>query len=119
MRISSIMARKEVIPSLENALESGFSELKGGEENIIIEHSDESKQSNIKHEPAYGLKINAEESRETFISKPIKATKKIVEDSIEVKEQPGEIDETTVVTSKTEILDSPTSNIGDDFDVSW
>ncbi len=119
MRISSIMARKDVIPSLENTLESGFSELKGGEEDIIVEHSDESKQPNIEYEPAYGLKINAEESRETFISKPIKATKKIVENSIEVKEQPGDIEETTVVTSKTEILDSPTSNIGDDFDVSW
>lgn len=119
MRISSIMVRKDIIPSLENALESGFSELKGGEENIIVEHGDESKQPNMEHEPAYGLKINAEENRETFIAKPIKATKKVVEDSIQVKEEPSDGEETVLIASKTEILDSPTSNIGDDFDVSW
>ena len=113
------MAKKGEIPSLENALESGFSELKSGEENIKVEKSENPSTENIGYDHSYGLKINSEEKRERFISKPIKATKTIVEKPIDVKiEQKGAV-ETPVVKNKKEVLDSPSSNIGDDFDVSW
>ena len=113
------MARKGEIPSLENALESGFSELKSGEENIKVEKSKNPSKENIGYDHSYGLKINSEEKRERFISKPIKATKTIVEKSIDVKIEQEEVSDAPVVKNKKEVLDSPTSNIGDDFDVSW
>ena len=113
------MARKDEIPSLENALESGFSELKSGEENIIVEKSKNTIKEDFEYGRSYGLKIDAEESRERFISKPIKATKTIVEKPIDVKLEQKVVGEVPIIDNKKEILDSPTSNIGDDFDVSW
>ena len=112
------MVKKDVIPNLENALESGFSELKTGEENIKVDKSEIKKYEDEKFEGTYGLKINAEESRTKFISKPIGATKKTVEIPIEVK-----VDEEKKVAigaiEKIEILETPSSTLGDDFDVSW
>ena len=113
------MARKDEIPSLENALESGFSELKSGEQNIKVENKKNQSKENDEYDRSYGLKIDAEENRERFISKPIKATKTIVEKPIDIKVEQEKISETPVVENKKKILNSPTSNIGDDFDVSW
>jgi hypothetical protein len=112
------MAKKDIIPNLENALESGFSELKTGEENIKIEKSHKPKEENERFDHSYGVKINAEENRGTFISKPIKATKQVVERSIEFKEKEPKNEQQEIIT-KIEILDAPSSKIGDDFDVSW
>ena len=112
------MAKKDIIPNLENALESGFSELKTGEENIKIEKSDKPKEENERFDHSYGVKINAEENRGTFISKPIKATKQVVERSIEFKEKEPKNEQQEIII-KTEVLDTPSSKIGDDFDVSW
>ena len=113
------MARKDEIPSLENALESGFSELKSGEQNIKVEKKKNQSKKNDEYDRSYGLKIDAEENRERFISKPIKATKTIVEKPIDSKVEQKKVSSTPVDKNKKEILDSPTSNIGDDFDVSW
>tara|TARA_S200000501_G_scaffold66870_1_gene58247 strand:- start:4922 stop:5260 length:339 start_codon:yes stop_codon:yes gene_type:complete len=112
------MARNKDIPNLEAALERDFSELKAGEENIKIEES-KKKVSEEVLEPKYGLKIDAVESREKFISKPIEATKKIVEDSIEVKQNEDTKKEDVAPIKEKEILNEPTSKIGDDFDVGW
>ena len=112
------MARKDVIPNLENALESGFSELKTGEGNIKIEKHEEPKKENERFDHSYGMKINAEENRGKFISKPIKATKQVVEKSIEFKEKEPKNEQQEIII-KTEVLDTPSSKIGDDFDVSW
>ncbi|MBT4924194.1 MAG: hypothetical protein HOI28_07270 [Euryarchaeota archaeon] len=112
------MARKDVIPNLENALESGFSELKTGEGNIKIEKPEEPKKENERFDHSYGMKINAEENRGKFISKPIKATKQVVEKSIEFKEKEPKNEQQEIII-KTEVLDTPSSKIGDDFDVSW
>ncbi len=112
------MVKKDIVPNLESALESGFSELKSGEENIKVEKSEVIKPENEKFEGTYGLKINAEENRTKFISKPIKATKKIVEASIEVEDEEPEV-EIVAVIEKKEILEAPSSKLGDDFDVSW
>jgi hypothetical protein len=112
------MARKDVIPNLENALESGFSELKTGEGNIKIEKPEEPKKENERFDHSYGMKINAEENRGKFISKPIKAPKQVVEKSIEFKEKEPKNEQQEIII-KTEVLDTPSSKIGDDFDVSW
>lgn len=113
------MARKDEIPSLENVLERSFSELNSGEQNIVVEKSKNSIKKDIEYGRSYGLKIDAEESRKRFISKPIKATKTIVEKAIDAKKEEKVMSEATIVDNKKQVLDSPTSNIGDDFDVSW
>jgi hypothetical protein len=112
------MARSKDIPNLEAALERDFSELKAGEENIKLEKSEKVILEDVL-EPKYGLKIDAIESREKFISKPIEATKKIVEEPIDVK-QDGDVKNDDVKhVEERKILSEPTSKIGDDFDVGW
>ena len=44
------MARKDEIPSLENALESGFSELKSGEQNIKVENKKNQSKENDEYD---------------------------------------------------------------------
>ncbi len=119
MGVSSIMARKDEVPSLEDALESGFSELKAGEENIKVEKVDVLDSKKEDYDPSYGVVINAKEDRKTFISKPIKATKKVVEKSLEVKEVKVSKEKSLDKVTEKKILPTPTSNIGDDFDVAW
>jgi len=110
------MAGKKKMPSLENALEAGFSELNAGEENIVIEEKATQKVDSEQHVPEYGLKINVEENREVFFAKPIRATMKTVEESIDTT---PEIVEEVEVVVKQEVLDSPSSKMGDDFAVDW
>jgi hypothetical protein len=110
------MARKENVPSLEGALEVGFFELKKGEGNIKIEEGPQPSLDIEKHKPGYGVKINAKETRDVFVSKPITATKQVVEKPIAVVEEIEEV----IVESKTQkVMASPSSKIGDDFDVDW
>ena len=112
------MARKEDVPNLEDALEKGFAELKVGEENIVI---DDEISVNDKDpiEPKYGLKIESVESRQKFISKPIQATKKIVEKPIDAKPIDVVKDDVDENLNIQKIVSSPSSKIGDDFDVGW
>ena len=112
------MARKEDVPNLEDALEKGFAELKVGEENIVI---DDKISVNDKDpiEPKYGLKIESVESRQKFISKPIQATKKTVEKPIDVKPIDVVKDEVDENFNVQKVVSSPSSKIGDDFDVGW
>ena len=112
------MARKEDVPNLEDALEKGFAELKVGEENIVI---DDKISVNDKDpiEPKYGLKIESVESRQKFISKPIQATKKTVEKPIDAKPIDVVKDEVDENFNVQKVVSSPSSKIGDDFDVGW
>ena len=112
------MARKEDVPNLEDALEKGFAELKVGEENIVI---DQKISVNDKDsiEPNYGLKIESVESRQKFISKPIQATKKTVEKPIDAKPIDVVKDDVEENLNRQKVVSSPSSKIGDDFDVGW
>lgn len=113
------MVRKKDVPNLEDALESSFSELNKGEENIKIEERPKKIQTELV-KPKYGLKIDSLESREKFISKPIAATKKIVDTPINATENKNvERNNDKKSVKEQKVLDSPTSNIGDDFDVGW
>ena len=112
------MVRKKGVPSLEGALEEGFSELKAGEENIKIDEKVSAIDKEVSN-PKYGLKINAVESRGKFISKPIKATKKIVDKPIDAKSETIVEDEENKNIVIQKVVNSPSSKIGDDFDVGW
>ena len=112
------MARNKDIPNLEAALERDFSELKAGEENIKIEERKNEVLEDVL-KPKYGLKIDSVEVREKFIPKPIEATKKIVEQPIEVKQDEDVKNDDVKHAKERKILNEPTSKIGDDFDVGW
>ena len=112
------MAQKREIPNIEDALEKGFAELKVGEERININLATEIIQED-KPKPQYGLKIDAVENRGKFISNSINATKKTVEKPIEVKQVTGKEDSQPAAVKEQKILDTPTSKVGDDFDVGW
>ena len=95
-------------PNLDDVLSEGFSEMKIGEENIVIAPTSEPKKS--EESPAskpidYGKKMQAKEDRESFVvAAPLTKT------DTKAEEQPE---------PKQEILKTPTSQLGDDFDVEW
>jgi len=130
----------ETIPNLEDTLASGFAELKIGESKIksaepnkeeAIEAPSPETQPTTASEPKYGYKIDAVESRQSFVVKPnsstletkggLDITSPAEEDRIAqekarleaevLAQQPQKI--------KQEIKDKPSSTIGDDFDVAW
>jgi hypothetical protein len=103
------MVGKKGTPNLEDALEISFSELKVGEENIQLDEKPGDEVKEIPSSPEYGLKINSEETRVSFISKPITGKKETKDEVLEEKP----------VLKDSRVLDSPTSKIGDDFAVDW
>ena len=95
-------------PNLDDALSEGFSEMKIGEENIVTVPTfepDESEESLVSKPIEYGKKIQTKEDRESFV-----VTAPLTETATKAEESPD---------IKPEILKTPTSQLGDDFDVEW
>lgn len=128
----------ETIPNLEDTLASGFAELKIGESNIkssepkkeqAIEAPSSETQPTIASEPKYGYKIDAVESRESFVVKPNSATME-TKQGLEII-SPAEEERIAQEKARQEALaqqpqkpqqevkDKPSSTIGDEFDVAW
>ena len=128
------------VPSLEDAVSGGFSEFKIGEKKF--KESEQNKEETIEHsaaetnpieksEPQYGYKIDAVESRESFVVKANSATME-VKQGLEII-SPAEEQRIAQEKSRLEaeilaqqpqkpqqqVKDKPTSTIGDDFDVAW
>lgn len=98
-------------PNLDDVLSKGFSELKIGEENIVSKNSDEpvvEEPSNDSNPIDYGKKIQSKEDRESFV-----VTAPAMGSSAE------EGKDTQSDEKKQDILKTPTSQLGDDFDVEW
>jgi len=129
----------ETIPNLEDALASGFAELKIGESKIkssepkeqTIEAPSSETQPTIASEPKYGYKIDAVEPRESFVVKPNSATletKRGLDITSPAEEERIAMENARLEAEalaqqpqkpKQEIKDKPSSTIGDDFDASW
>jgi len=130
----------ETIPNLEDALASGFAELKIGERNIkssepkkeqAIEAPSSETQPTIASEPKYGYKIDAVESRESFVVKPNSATTETKQglditspaEEERIAQEKARLEAEALALQpqkpKQEIKDKPSSTIGDDFDVAW
>ena len=112
------MATDEPIPELEDILEKNFSEMKIGEENFNLPNKELKKDIEEKKKIIYQEKYSSESQTGTIVVKPIKATKKIIDTPIEVKDE-EEDNEVEIVQEKVAILNKPSSSIGDDFDVGW
>ena len=130
----------ETIPNLEDALASGFAELKIGERNIkssepkkeqAIEAPSSETQPTIASEPKYGYKIDAVESRESFVVKPNSATTETKQglditspaEEERIAQEKARLEAEALAQQPQkpiqEIKDKPSSTIGDDFDVAW
>jgi hypothetical protein len=128
------------LPSLEDALASGFAELKIGESKINtsepineqpIDNSDQEIQPTSASEPKYGYKIDAVEPRQSFVVKPNSATLETKgglditspaeEDRVAQEKARLEAEALAQQPQKPqqEVKDKPSSTIGDEFDVAW
>ncbi len=130
----------DTIPNLEDAVSGGFSEFKIGEKKFkesqqnkeeIIEHSVVETNTIEKSEPKYGYKIDAVESRQSFVVKPnsatletkggLEITSPAEEERIAQEKARLEAEALAQQPQKPqqEVKDKPSSKIGDEFDVAW
>ena len=99
-------------PSLEDALEKGFSELKIGEANLseVTPPSSEKKDQPLPselHPIEYNKKYEAVEQREEFV----------VATPVHTKEEP--VAEEVLPHPPSPVLEQASTSIGDEFDVEW
>ena len=92
--------------------------MKIGEENFNLPNKELKKDIEEKKKIIYQEKYSSESQTGTIVVKPIKATKKIIDTPIEVKDE-EEDNEVEIVQEKVAILNKPSSSVGDDFDVGW
>jgi hypothetical protein len=126
------------IPNLEDAVSGGFSEFKIGEKKFkesqqnkeeIFENSVVETNTIEKSEPKYGYKIDAVESRQSFVVKPnsatleakegLEITSPAEEERIAQEKARLEALEKQPQKPQQEVKDKPSSKIGDEFDVAW
>jgi len=113
------MAKDEPIPELEEILQSNFSEMKIGEEKFSRSEPVEEKVTKDK-KIIYQERYSSENQTGTITVKPIKATKKIIDEPIKVRDEVlEEVVEGPIEKNVSEVLDAPTTSIGDDFAVEW
>ena len=115
------MTKQEDVPELASALEKSFAEMKIGEDNFSKEEVGEKNETPEVAKISYGEKYTSENQSGKIIVKPIKATKKIIENGVDIEDLEEVEDFQDVVVTKPEVVvvDSPTSTIGDDFAVEW
>jgi hypothetical protein len=100
-------------PNLDDVLARDFAELKVGEANLDVEaESGQPTEQDVAPEPTtaplvYNQRIDAVEDRESFGVRAPTST----------KEQPPEADDAPPAPPA--VLKTPTSTLGDDFDVDW
>ena len=119
--IFAIMVKQDDVPELASALEKSFAEMKIGEDNFSNEKIGEKTEEREVAKISYGEKYTSENQSGKIIVKPIKATKKIIENGVDVEvlEEVEDLQDVVVVKPETVVVDSPTSTIGDDFAVEW
>ena len=115
------MAKRDDVPDLTSALEKSFAEMKIGEENFSDGKIVDKPQERAAPKISYGQKYSSENQSGKIIVKPITATKKIIEEGVDVENLEGveDLEEVVVAKPDTIVVDSPTSTIGDDFAVEW
>ena len=109
------MANEDSVPELEKLLENNFAEMKIGEDKFQQNEPAKQKISETKR-IIYQERYSSENQTGTITVKPIKATKDVIHAPIDVKEEVIEQPKDEIVK---QVLDAPTSSIGDDFAVDW
>ena len=108
------------IPTLEAALKRDFKDLKAGEKELL-ELSPQQKtptSNDKKNHIEYGKVYEGSITEKTFIVSSIKSTQDTIEVPLKIKDKLPE--ENTVEIQAVSIIKStPSSSLGDDFDVEW
>ena len=113
------MANDDSVPELEKILDHDFAEMKIGEDKFQQNEPAKQKISGNK-KIVYQERYSSENQTGTITVKPIKATKDIINAPIDVKEETiEEVIEQLEDEIEKQVLDAPTSSIGDDFAVDW
>ena len=113
------MANDESVPELEKILEHNFAEMKIGEDKFQQNEPAKQKPRETK-KIIYQERYSSENQTGTITVKPIKATKDIIHTPIDVRDETiEEVTEQQKDEIRKQILDAPTSSIGDDFAVDW
>jgi len=136
----TMRSHDDTIPNLEDAVSGGFSEFKIGEKKL--KQSEQKKQETIEHsaaetnpieksEPQYGYKIDAVESRESFVVKGNSATMEAKQglaitspaEEQRIAQEEARLEAEALAQQpqkpQQQVKDKPSSTIGDDFDVAW
>ena len=115
------MVKNGEVPDLDSALEKSFAEMKIGEENFVNQKATEQTQESSAPDIAYGQKYTSENQSGKIIVKPIRATKKVIEDGVEIEDLvvDGVLKEVDISKPETIVVETPTTKIGDDFAVEW
>ena len=109
--------RKPEVPSLADALAKGFAELKKDDENAlplddepIVTEVQESNEIDPSQKPQYGrpAQHKGQESSFVFTPETTPSSENLESDVIEKPDSP-----------RVEVLDKPSTSLGDDFDVEW
>lgn len=136
----TMRSHDDTIPNLEDAVSGGFSEFKIGEKKF--KESEQKKEERIEQsavetnpieesEPKYGYKIDAVESRESFVVKANSATMEAKQglaitspaEEQRIAQEKARIEAEAIALKpqklQQQVKDKPSSTIGDDFDVAW
>ncbi len=108
------------IPTLEAALKRDFKDLKAGEKELLeLPPQQKTPTSNDeKNHIEYGKVYEDSITEKTFIVSSIKSTQDTIEVPLKIKDKLPE--ENTVEIQAVSIIKStPSSSLGDDFDVEW
>ena len=114
------MSSGDSLPNLKDVLDKNFAELKIGEEkfeDVVVASETVAPE---KRKIIYQERYSADNQTDSFVAKPISATKKLIEKPHDVKEETVDVvHEENEVSPAPEIVDSPVSKIGDDIVVEW
>ena len=113
------MANDEKVPELEKILEKNFAEMKIGEEKFQQHETTEQNIPRIDKKIIYQERYSSENQTGTITVRPISATTEVIDSPIETTEVVEEVLEEIVEDSRQEILEKPTSPMGEDFVVDW
>lgn len=100
------------LPSLEDTLAKGFASMHSEDESTVVEQPEEVQVQQEPAEPAvtpdYSKPTQLVENRSSFTVS-----------SIQPKAESDAEDDESAAETSVEVLDKPTSALGDDFDVEW
>ena len=136
----TMRSHDDTIPNLVDAVSGGFSEFKIGEKKFkeseqkkqqIIDNTTQEIQPASTSEPKYGYKIDAVESRESFVVKANSATMEAKQglaitspaEEERITQEKAQLEAEALAQQpqkpQQQVKDKPSSTIGDDFDVAW
>ena len=100
------------LPSLEDALAKGFASMHSEDESTVVEQPEEVQ---VQQEPVAPV-VTPDYSKPTQL---VENRSSFTVSSVQSEAESDADDDESAAESSIEVLDKPTSTLGDDFDVEW